>query len=55
VRIRCLEDESEYGIIPAKLIRIIKINRVEIKDDIPFRLIDIVRDNWVIIVSIIGK
>lgn len=55
VRIKCLEEESEYGIIPAKLIKIIRTNSVVISEDIPFKLIDIVRDNCVIIVSIIGK
>lgn len=54
VRIRCLDEDSEYGTIPIKLIRIIIINRVVTIDDIPFRFRDVVRDNCVIIVSIIG-
>lgn len=53
--IRCLEDDSEYGIIPIKLIIIIAINSVVTIDDIPFKLNDIVRDNCVIITSIIGR
>lgn len=55
VIIRCLEDDNEYGIIPIKLIIIIVINSVVTIDDIPFKLKDIVRDNCVIITSIIGK
>lgn len=55
VKIRCLDDDREYGIIPIKLIRIIAINRVVTIDDIPFILIEVVRDSWVIIISIIGK
>lgn len=55
VIIRCLDDDNEYGIIPIKLIIIIVINSVVTNDDIPFRLKDIVRDNCVIITSIIGK
>jgi hypothetical protein len=54
VRIKCLDDDSEYGTIPIKLIKIIKINKVVTTDDIPLRLSDVVRDNCVIIVSIIG-
>ena len=53
--IRCLEDDNEYGIIPIKLIRMIAINSVVTRDDIPFKLNDIVRDNCVIITSIIGR
>lgn len=45
VKIRCLDDDSEYGIIPIKLIPIIVINSAVTIDDIPFRLIDSVRDN----------
>lgn len=45
VRIRCLEEDSEYGIIPAKLIRMIKTNSVVISEDIPFKLMDIVRES----------
>lgn len=55
VRIKCLDDDSEYGIIPAKLIKMIKMNNVVISEDIPFKLMDIVRESWVIIVSIMGK
>lgn len=55
VIIRCLDDDREYGIIPIKLIKIIVINSAVISDDIPFKLNDIVRDNWVIITSIIGR
>jgi len=55
VKIRCLEEEREYGIIPVILIKIINVNNVVIIDDVPFRLIDIVCDNCVIIVSIVGK
>jgi hypothetical protein len=55
VIIRCLDEDSEYGIIPIKLIIIIVINRVVTSDDIPFKLNDIVRDSCVIITSIIGK
>jgi hypothetical protein len=55
VIIRCLDEDSEYGIIPIKLIIIIVINKVVTTDDIPFKLNDIVRDNCVIITSIIGK
>lgn len=54
VRIRCLDEDREYGIIPIKFTRIIRMNRVVTNDDIPLRLIDVVRDNCVIIVSIIG-
>lgn len=54
VMIRCLDDDSEYGIIPIKFTKIIKINNVVTIDDIPLRLIDVVRDICVIIVSIIG-
>lgn len=41
--------------MPIKLIIIIATNNVVTNDDIPFRLKDIVRDNWVIITSIIGR
>lgn len=54
VKIRCLDDDSEYGIIPIKLIRMIITNNVVTIDDIPFKFRDEVRDNCVIIVSIIG-
>jgi hypothetical protein len=54
VKIKCLEDDREYGIIPIKLVKIIMINNDVTIDDIPFRLIDIVRDSCLIIVSIIG-
>jgi hypothetical protein len=37
------------------LIKIIATNNVVTRDDMPFKLIDIVRDNWVIITSIIGR
>ncbi len=54
VKIRCLDEDNEYGIIPIRLIMIIITNRVVTIDDIPFRLRDVVRDSCVIIVSIIG-
>lgn len=54
VKIRCLDEDNEYGTIPIKLTKIIKMNRVVTIDDIPFKLTDVVRDNCVIIVSIIG-
>lgn len=54
VKIKCLDDDSEYGIIPIKLIIMIIVNSVVTIDDIPFRFKDVVRDNCVIIVSIIG-
>lgn len=55
VIIKCLDDDSEYGIIPIKLTRMIVINSVVTSDDIPFKLKDIVRDNCVIITSIMGR
>lgn len=54
VKIRCLDEDSEYGTIPIRLIMMIITNKVVTIDDIPFRLRDVVRDNCVIIVSIIG-
>lgn len=54
VKIKCLDEDSEYGTIPIKLIIIIKMNSVVTIDDIPLRLTDVVRDSCVIIVSIIG-
>lgn len=54
VIIKCLDEDSEYGTIPIKFTRIIKINNVVTIDDIPFRFNDVVRESWVIIVSIIG-
>jgi hypothetical protein len=45
VMIKCLEEDSEYGIIPIKLIKIMATNSVVTIDDIPFKLNDIVRDN----------
>jgi hypothetical protein len=54
VKIRCLDVDSEYGIIPIKLIIIIVINSVVTIDVIPFRLIESVRDNWATIRFIIG-
>lgn len=55
VRIRCLEDDSEYGIIPIRLIPIIVINRAVTIEDIPFKLIDNVRESCVIITFISGN
>lgn len=55
VIIRCLDDDNEYGIIPIKLTKMIVMNSVVTSDDIPFKLKDIVRDNCVIITSIIGR
>ena len=55
VRIRCLEDDREYGIIPIRLIPIIVMNRAVTIEDIPFRLIDSVRESWVIITFINGN
>ncbi len=45
VRIRWLDDDNEYGTIPIRLIRIIKVNNVVTVEDIPFRLMAVVRDN----------
>jgi hypothetical protein len=45
VIMRCLDEDNEYGIIPIKLIKIIATNNVVTRDDMPFKLIDIVRDN----------
>lgn len=54
VKIKCLDEDREYGTIPIRLTRIIRINSVVTIEDIPFRLIDVVRESWVIIISIIG-
>lgn len=54
VKIRCLDDDSEYGTIPIKLMAMIATNSVVTIDDIPFKWIDDVRDSCVIIVSTIG-
>jgi hypothetical protein len=54
VKIKCLDDDSEYGIIPIRLVIIIITNNEVTTDDIPFKLIDIVRDSCLIIVLIIG-
>lgn len=45
VIIRCLDDDSEYGTIPIRLVRIIRMNRVVTIDEVPFKLIDVVRDS----------
>lgn len=45
VIIKWLEDDSEYGIMPIRLIEINKINKDDTVIDKPFKLIDEVRDN----------
>ncbi len=55
VRIKCLEDDSEYGIIPIRLMPIIVTNNAVTIEDIPFRLIDSVRESCVIITLINGN
>ena len=54
VKIKWLDDDKEYGIIPIRLIKISKINNEEIVIDKPFKLIDDVRDSWFIMNFIIG-
>jgi hypothetical protein len=54
VKIKCLDDEREYGIIPIKFVKIIIMNNDVTIEDIPFKLIDNVRDSCLIIVLIIG-
>lgn len=54
VIIKCLDDDSEYGIIPIRLIAIMVMNKAVTIDDIPFKLIDKVRDSCAIIKFIIG-
>jgi hypothetical protein len=45
VKIKCLEEDSEYGIIPIRFVIMMMMNNEVTTDDIPFRLIDIVRDS----------
>lgn len=54
VKIKCLEVDSEYGINPIKLIMMIIMNRDVTIDEIPFKLVDMVRESCIIIVFIIG-
>jgi hypothetical protein len=54
VKIKCLEDDSEYGIIPIRFVIMMIMNSAVTTDDIPLRLIDIVRESCLIIVLIIG-
>ena len=54
VKIKCLDDDNEYGIIPIKFVIMIIIKSDVTTDDILFSLIDIVRDSCLIIVLIIG-
>lgn len=51
VKIRCLDNLNEYGIKPAKLIKIINENREEIIDDLPFTKNANVRDSWSLIID----
>jgi len=51
---RCLDVDIEYGTIPIILIVIIITNSLVTVDDIPFILIAVVRNIWVIMKFIIG-
>jgi hypothetical protein len=55
VIIKCLDDEGQYGTIPIKFIKIIKINKFIIMDDRPFKRREEVRNNCSIINWIIGE
>lgn len=55
VIIKCLDDEGQYGTIPIKFIKIIKINKFIIIDDNPFNRRDEVRNNCSIINWVIGE
>lgn len=54
VIIRCLDEDGQYGTMPIKFIKIIKINRFIIIDDRPFNRRDVVRNNCAIINCDIG-
>ena len=54
VIIKWLDEDGQYGTIPIKFIKIIKMNKFIIIDDNPFNRKDVVRNNCAIINWVIG-